>query len=189
MDLNSEEKKLKIVVLGDGFYLRALTVDDCSETYLSWLNDVEINQYLETRHWAQDIDAIKAFVQSSNSSNDTFLFGIFIDILNLHIGNIKIGPIHPIYKHADMSYFIGDKRYHGKGLMSNVIKEIQRFAFDQLGLIKLKAGVTVTNTGSEKCLLKNGFNKVAQYRNEVLNIKNEWEDVLVLECLKESEKQ
>ena len=49
-----EDKLLltKTAIYGEKVKLRLVTVDDCNETYLSWLQDASVNKFLETR-WEQ----------------------------------------------------------------------------------------------------------------------------------------
>lgn len=143
--------------------LRPLTFADCQDYYLNWLNDKEVNQYLETRWNSQSIETIKDFVTSVNESSHSYLFAI---IYNKHIGNIKIGPIHPIYKYADISYFIGEKTAWGKGIASRAINLVTDFAFTKLNLNRVEAGAFEQNIGSQKALLKNGFKQEALYRKK-----------------------
>ena len=92
-------------ISGINIDLRTIELNDCQQYYLDWLNDPEVNQYLETRWYPQSLESIRSFVESMRNSTDSFLFAI--EQNGKHIGNIKIGPIHNIYKHADVSCFIG----------------------------------------------------------------------------------
>ena len=98
--------KIKKKILGKNIYLRSLSIKDITLTYLSWLQDKDINYYLETRHEEQTISKIKKFVRSCNHSNDIYLFGIFTKT-NIQIGNIKLGPIKARHSLAAISLFIG----------------------------------------------------------------------------------
>jgi len=173
----------------NNLYLRSLSTSDCSEKYLNWLNNPEINKYLETRFVVQNIEMIKSFVTNINDSIDSYLFGIFAD--DIHIGNIKIGPIHPLYKFADISYFIGEKEYWGKGYATLAIKIVTEFGFTKLNLNRIQAGVHGNNIGSHKVLQKCGYVKEAVFRKKIFygneNNKN-WDDHLFFGILKEDYK-
>jgi len=149
----------------DNLLLRNLTLEDCTFNYVNWLNDEDVNKYLETRFIIQDIEKIKNFVQTINDSSDSCLFGIFVS--DVHIGNIKIGPIHPIYKYADISYFIGDKLYWGKGYAAIAIKLIIDFGFSILCLNRIQAGVHASNSSSVKVLEKCGLKKEVVLRQKI----------------------
>lgn len=143
------------ILQGDTISLRMVELSDCNENYYNWMNDKEVNQYMETR-WAKQTDeSIKAFVQSIRQSDHSYLFAIVYN--GKHVGNIKLGPIHPIYKHADISYFIGDKSAWGKGVATEAILLVVKFAFEELKLNKLQAGAFEQNKGSQNALLKAGF--------------------------------
>lgn len=144
--------------------LRMAELEDCNETYLSWLKNPKVNQYLETRWEEQNISKITAYVESIRNSAHSYLFAITCEAR--HIGNIKIGPIHPIYGYADISYFIGDTAYWGRGIASASIELVTTFAFSNLGLNRLQAGVIEGNTASEKVLIKNGYKKEGTFREK-----------------------
>jgi len=146
-------------------YLKKLNPQkDVGIDYLSWMNDREIHKYTEQRHKKHTIKDIKKFVKEKNESNNEFLYGIFLNN-NSHIGNIKLGPINHIHKYAVISYFIGVKKLHSKGLAAKAIKKIIAIA-KKKKIRKLKAGVYEMNISSVKVLKKNGFKKEGFLRKE-----------------------
>ena len=143
------------ILQGEKVFLRMVELSDCVQYYLDWLNDSEVNKYLETRWHKQSIESITDFVKSVRESSHSYLFAIIYN--NKHVGNIKIGPVHPVYNFADISYFIGDKSVWGKGVTTEAIKLICDFAFDKLKLNKICANAHQPNIGSQKVLTKNQF--------------------------------
>ena len=93
-------------------HLRRLETEDVNEIYASWLNDPEINKYLETRHEPQTIESCKRFVEACNNDPGSYLFGIFLKENGTHIGNAKIGFVNPHYKRGQVSLFIEIGRAH-----------------------------------------------------------------------------
>lgn len=148
-------------------YLRNIELSDCNAEYLSWLEDVEVNMYLETRWQKQTLEGIRNFVFDVINSNHSYLFAIIEKTENQHIGNIKIGPIDNRYANADISYFIGNKMYWGKGYATEAIGLISKFAFESLNLHRVQAGVFESNIGSIKALEKNGFELEARFREKL----------------------
>ena len=138
-------------------YLREVRLSDVNETYYNWINDPNINQFLETRFLPRSLQNIEQFVRSMDGKNDEILFAICIKENDIHIGNIKLGPINWIHRFADISLLIGDKNYWGKGIATEAIKLISSFGFNELNLHKLKAGCYVDNKGSEKAFVKAGY--------------------------------
>ena len=156
------------ILRGTDIYLRFIEMGDVDSTYLRWMNDEETNQYMETRLVDQDMGSIRAFVKSHQAKEDEAFFAICAKDNDRHIGNIKLGPIHPVYLHGDVSYFIGEKDCWGKGLATEAVGLVVRYAFLERNLSKVKAGVYAGNIASQKVLEKNGFCREGCLRQEVL---------------------
>jgi len=150
-------------------YLRVVELSDCTDTYLGWLNNRQVNLFLETRWEEQSLPKIKMFVENIRNSTHSCLFAIISLPEEKHIGNIKLGPIHPHYPHADISYFIGDCSYWGKGYAAEAIMLVTEWAFTDLGLHKVQAGVFDENIGSIKALQKAGFVQEACYKENLIS--------------------
>ena len=161
------EKKKKIIK-GKKIFLRPLREDDCNKKYLKWLNDLDVNQFLETRWNKQNIKSIKKFVSEINRSNDSYIFGIINKETKEHIGNIKIGDINFFHKSAEIGYFIGEKENWGKGFSTEAIKLISNYCFKKLKLKYVKAIVYENNIGSIKALKKNGYSIDGNFLNKIV---------------------
>ncbi|MBX7199598.1 MAG: GNAT family N-acetyltransferase [Rhodospirillaceae bacterium] len=135
--------------------IRPISMDDVNQTYVDWLRDPEVNQYLETRHTEQTLASVGDFVRAMIASPDQHLFAICLD--DKHVGNIKVGPVKQPHLLADVSLFIGDRDAWGKGVATAAIRLISRFAILTLGLKKLNAGVYGPNIGSAKAFLGAGY--------------------------------
>lgn len=161
--------KTDIILRDGGISLRLISLQDCTETYVEWLNDTEVNQYLETRWHKQDIDAIQNFVISQLNNDHSILFAIIFDNTNCHIGNIKIGPVDKYHHNADISYFIGDKSLWGKGIATKAIQLVCSFGFNELHLHRIEAGAYSAAVGSWKALEKNGFMREGIFREQAIS--------------------
>lgn len=146
------------VLKGKKIYLRRLTEDDATQEYADWMNDPEVNQYLESRFFPQTIESTRAFIRSVTNDNN-YQFGMFDIETDKHIGNIKIGCINHYHKYADIGFLIGDKSYWGRGIATEAIKLVTEYAFNTLKLHKLWGGAYAPNIGSIKAFLKNGYEK------------------------------
>lgn len=157
------------ILVGKRIILRQIELDDCTNVYVKWLNDPNINRYLETRWSKQNLDSIKEFVKSQRENNHSILLAITMLEDGKHIGNIKIGPVNSYHLHADISYFIGENAYWNKGLASEAINMICQFGFEELGLHRVEAGCYSAAIGSWKALEKNGFVKEGIFRERVIS--------------------
>jgi RimJ/RimL family protein N-acetyltransferase len=172
----------KSILKSDILILKELESNDVTQTYIDWLNDFEVNKYLESRYMNHDINTVKDFVDSYRNSEIEFLFGIFLKGSIKHIGNIKLGPINKHHKRADIGILIGDKDYWGKGFAKEAISMISQFAFDQLKLAKLTAGCYESNIGSKKAFEKSGYNVEGFLKGHVV-LSNVREGVWKFGCL------
>lgn len=155
------------VLQGSKIILRRLTEDDVSDDYVRWMNDPDINQYLESRFYTHTVESVKDFVRSVTNENN-FQFGIFVKEDYKHIGNIKIGSINHYHHYADIGFIIGEKDYWGKGIATEAIALVSEFAFSTLKLHKLFGGAYSPNIGSIKAFLKNGYQQEGVKRSQYL---------------------
>ena len=141
---------------------------DITNKYQNWMNDPDVNKYTEQGHNKHSLSDIRKFVREKNKSKKEFLYGIFIkkNNSNIHIGNIKLGPIDFIHKSARISYFIGEKNLWGKGYATLAIKEIVKIA-KKKGVKKVKAGLYEFNIGSKIALIKNDFKLEGKLKSEI----------------------
>lgn len=158
-------KNTKIIV-DKNFYLKTLKADNVSKDYVKWLNDYEVSKYTEQKYIKHNLKNVELYVTKMASSDSHLLFGIFVN--QLHIGNVKLGPIKWEHKSADISYFIGDKKYWGKGLATKSVKNVVKFAIEKLGIEKINAGYYEVNKSSEKVLKKCGFEIEGIKKKEIL---------------------
>jgi len=147
---------------------RILSVDDVTQCYVDWLNDPEVNRYLEIRHYQQTKESCREYVADMISNPSENLFGIYIRKTRRHIGNIKLGFVNKHHQRAQIALFIGDKTFWGKGLSTEAIKAITLWGFNELKLGKIEAGCYDNNKGSIRAFLKVGYQVEGHLRKNIL---------------------
>lgn len=157
-----------IVIIGKRIILRKLKVSDTDEKYLSWINDLEVNRFLESRFEKWNIEKLKNYVKKINENSNYIFSAIILKDKNRHIGNIKIGPVNKHHKFADIGVIIGEKSAWGKGYATEAIQILSDYAFSNLGLHKLTAGCYGNNLGSVKAFIKAGFTMEARLLSHYL---------------------
>lgn len=170
---------------GDRIYLRYLDESDVSQTYADWMNDTRINRYLESRVSEQTVDTVAAFIRTSRADPDVHLFGMFLNEDDRHVGNIKIGPLHPRYGTGDIGLLVGDPDVWGRGIGTEAIALISRFAFTVLGLRRVTAGAYARNAGCIRAFEKVGFSREGLLRGEVIGADGKPDDVVKMGLLAE----
>ena len=117
---------------------------------------------------------------NAQSQNDLrYSFGIFLNETDELIGNVALteilrGPLQSCY----IGYYL-DKQHNGKGYMTEAVKLAVDFAFKELKLHRIEAGVMPHNIRSIKVLEKAGFHKEGIAIKNV-KINGKWEDHQVL---------
>ena len=117
-------------------------------------------QYTEQSfHYTSAGDVI-TFIVKMASDPTQLVYGIFFD--DQHIGNIKLGKINSQFQTGNLSYLIGARKCWGKGILGLAIATITEIGFQQIGLMKICAGVYENNIASSRMLLKNGYSLVGR---------------------------
>ena len=150
-DINKDSK----IIVDENCFLKILKKSDVTPKYISWLNDYEVTKFTEQKYFNHTYESVLNFVIEKYKSEQDFLFGIFFK--NSHIGNVKLGPIKWEHKSAEISYFIGEKEFWGKGIATKCIKKLVQFGIKELFLEKVNAGYYEKNIGSGKVLKNCGF--------------------------------
>ena len=164
-------------------HLRWLNVQDVNDTSLEWMQDEEVNRYMETRWDYWTLDSIHEYVRKHQYKNEEPFFAICLNKVDKHIGNLKIGPINFHHRHADVSLFIGCKTLWGLGYGTEAIGLAVQFGFRIANLNKLRAGVYAENKSSLNAFLKNGFEIEGVLKNHVA-LNGNYTDLLTLGLLR-----
>ena len=168
--------------IGTQVYLRLLNTLDVTKDYVDWMNDPEVNQFTESRWQSHTIESTMEYVAAVEKNKSNFLFGIFLLSNDCHIGNVKIGNIHPIHRSADIGMIIGRKDNWTKGVGSEVLLLVEKIAFQELNLNKIWGGIYSCNIGSFKMTQKSGWREVGRFTKHVF-YKGEFVDVIIVEKL------
>lgn len=118
-------------------------------------------------------------------SKREFSFGIFELGTNNLIGHIALYAVKRLpYSSAFVGYAM-DEIYVGKGIVTEAVELVVRFAFEQIGLHRVEAYVSTQNNASIRVLEKSGFQREGLLR-KLLYINGEWVDHYMYACLDES---
>ena len=73
--------------ISKNIYIRSIQSEDANGPYVSWLNDSEINQYLESRFIKWDKSNTKEYIQQIIDNKNEEMFAICMKNDDSHIGN------------------------------------------------------------------------------------------------------
>jgi len=126
------------------------------------------------------------FFEKLSINDEAYSFLIFEKIKQSLIGEININNVQrSVIQSCSIGYWISENKM-GLGLMSEAIKLIKDFAYNQLELHRIEAACLPNNHRSLNTLLKNGFEVEGKAR-KFLKINGEWQDHIILACLENND--
>ena len=161
--------------------LRPVTAADVGPLYLGWLNDPEINRFLDSRHRESSEDSVRAFVDRVTARDGDYLFAIRLAPDGRHIGNVRLGPIRAEHRLAELSLYIGDRAAWGRGYGGETVALVTRFAFEALHLNKTIGRSYAANEASIRAFLRAGYRQEGRLRAHYL-LDGKPMDLVVMGC-------
>jgi RimJ/RimL family protein N-acetyltransferase len=144
-----------------------LSLTHATQEYANWLNDNDVNKYLETKG-GQTVDTIKDFI-NSQIEKKTNIWAIIDRSTNKHIGNIKIDPINTTHQFGEYGILIGDKNYWGKGYAYEASIVIINYFFSRKDYLrKINLGVLKDNVAAVHLYEKIGFKIEGVYEKHLI---------------------
>ena len=148
-------------------YLRPLEKADLNDNYLAWLSDPEVTRYLETGVFPTTRQDLEKFYESVTGSRSQVIFAIVDRKSNLHLGNVKLGPIDWIHRRAMLGILIGEKKFWGRGIGEEATRLMVDYAFRRLNLNRVTLGVVAEHESAVRCYEKVGFKVEGRGREDV----------------------
>jgi RimJ/RimL family protein N-acetyltransferase len=166
--------------------LKPLKEQDVQYFY-SWINDDEVIKYslsiFQKMNTKQQIDS---WFHKLLDNRDDLQLGIYSKSSNQLIGYAGLSNMSKLNKSGEYFIFIGDKMQWGKGISTEVTKQILEIGFIKLGLNRIMLTVSEPNIGGVKSYLKAGFKQEGilreasfrdgQFHNKIVMsvLKSEW---------------
>jgi RimJ/RimL family protein N-acetyltransferase len=94
-----------------------------------------------------------------------------------YVGNIGLHPEKDVYrKSAEIGYFLGEP-YWNKGIMTEAVKQMVKYGFENLDIVRIHTGIFEYNIASQRVLEKCGFKKEAIFEKAVFKNNQLWNEV------------
>lgn len=139
----------------DRLTLKPLNKEFLSRDYVDWMNDEEVNRYLESGG-DYTLEKLNDYLEEVER-NPKYFWAIIIKESNKHVGNIKIHPIDLKHLFGEYGIMIGDRTVWGKGIAKEASETIIDFCFNVLNLKKINLGVKKNNLSAIRLYEKLGF--------------------------------
>ncbi|SFJ71527.1 GNAT family N-acetyltransferase [Thermoflavimicrobium dichotomicum] len=179
-------------LVGNHVYIRFLQESDANALLdLHVRNRDFFQHYLPLRDDSYfTLESQLSIIQQANEKrkqDQAYSFGIFLKETNELIGNVALTEVlrAPFLLSCYIGYYL-DQKHNGKGYMTEAVTLAVKFAFDELKLHRIEAGVMPHNIRSIRVLEKAGFQKEGIARKSV-KINGKWEDHQILAIINENE--
>ena len=156
-------------IVGTQINLRPLGREDLNERYLGWLNDAEVNRYLETGTFPATKEELEKFYTQVTSSQNQLILAITEKMQGQHIGNVKLGPINWIHRKATLGILVGDKQFWRRGIGTEATRLMVEYGFYRLNLRRIELGVHAEHEAAVRCYKKVGFRVEGQFRESLFH--------------------
>jgi len=160
------------------------------ESYIKWINDLEITQYL-VMFRPMTIEMEEAWYENLPKRENNFLFAIVISEENekeLLIGNCGIHQVNWKDRVGVCGIMIGEKDYWGKGYGTEALELLLDYSFKTLNLNRIELLVYDFNQRGIRCYEKLGFTREGAKRQAVF-INGDYHDTLIMAILQQEWKK
>jgi len=174
-DNNKEKSDVIPFIKGKRLDLLPRNMDHL-DLYYKWINDQDVRLFSrnEIPHTREEIK--KWFEQPSHEGPQEHIgFELWYKPDKVVIGNGGLSQINYIVRKANLWMIIGEKDYWGKGLASEAVELVLDYAFKEVNLNKIYAGIFEPNIASWKCAEKVGFKLEGRLKN-VVYVNGEYQD-------------
>jgi RimJ/RimL family protein N-acetyltransferase len=154
-------------LLGEGFILRPFRLTD-KEALVKHGNNKKISDNLRDRfphpYTIEGAEWFINFVLADKGPVKNFI----IDIDGEAVGAISFTPGEDVYRlNAEIGYWLGET-FWGKGMMTNAIKLIVKYIFENFEIKRIFAIPYASTAGSIRALEKAGFKREATIKKGVI---------------------
>ena len=163
------------------FTIRAWNINDL-DNLVKHANNQNISKFMtDAFPYPYTKEHGEKFIEMAVSHHPTRLFAIIVD--NEAVGGIGIHPQTDIMrKNAELGYWLSEEHW-GKGIITNAIKEMVTYAFENFEITRIYARPFGNNIASQKVLQKAGLQLEARLKNTIYK-NNEYLDELIFSIRK-----
>jgi ribosomal-protein-alanine N-acetyltransferase len=134
------------------------------------------------------LESIHKYISSSRKQREedkAYSFGIYLKDNGSLVGDVSLYHISRGSLQRCLIGYSLDKQYNGRGYTTAAVSLAVEFAFNELHLHRIEAGVMLSNIGSMRVLEKAGFHKEGIEQKGV-KINGQWEDHQIFAILSDN---
>jgi len=152
--------------------LRPLEREDLRQLR-DWRNDPEIFSRVREYRYL-NMENQEAWFDSLRDDRKTIMFGVDEDICSELIGVCGLTNIDWIARKAEVSIYIGNEDFRGKGRGRPILDLLAQYAFDECNLNRLWAEVFLNNEIGQKLFKSAGYQEEGRLRDHAFKGGEYW---------------
>lgn len=170
----------------DRVILRPFTEGDAADMFRNWASDDEVTQFLTwpTHTELRVTEGIVAIWASRNGDPENYQWAITIKESGEVIGSLSLMNLDNRNESCEVGYCIG-KRWWNRGIMTEILREVIRFGFQEVGFERIAARHDITNPASGRVMEKCGMQYEGTLRKVLKNSRGVLVDCKYYSILKE----
>ncbi len=140
--------------------LRRFKLEDAEEFYQNVTSDSKVNKFL-TWPIHKDVEETKELLTvwvERYENPERYCWAIILKESNQVIGTIAAPTIKNRIETVELTYCIGSA-WWGFGIVTEALKEVNRYLFEEIQVNRIEAGYDVNNPASGRVLEKAGMQK------------------------------
>jgi len=148
------------------YYLKPLLSEEVNSDYLEWINNPELNAFLEAKYTNWTMDLLKKYVESFKGEKSKYIFAIYTAFDHKYIGNGTIYDVNRNVGTFNLGVFIGDRNYWSKKAGLEATFLLLNFGFDHLNMRKFFGGAYANQLASRFILKTLGMTQEATLKEK-----------------------
>ena len=163
--------------------LKKISLEDAEDMF-EYAKDPEVTKYVSWDYHKSIEDSVKFinFLLSKYERGEPANWGLYLKENGKLIGTCGFLFIDGRNMIGEIGYVLG-KKYWNKGIMTEAVREVIEFGFEQLNLNRIQARCIVENIASERVMQKVGM-KFEGVLREVVFVKGRFWDMKMYSILK-----
>mgnify|MGYP001371389639 CR=1 FL=1 len=147
-------------------YIMPIVDEQITDTYVDWLNDKKINEFLEVRHVTQTKQTVIDYINTLRNTDGCDMFAVFSKKSDVHLGNLTITCFDRNGNGAaDFGIMIGDEVARSRGVGAEVHIAFLEFIFSFKSIDRVNGNAASNNLIACKTLESIGYTKEGVRRN------------------------